>query len=158
MANKLYKSEEIEFENGHTTLARPLTIKKLKVFQQIFEEYGNDLRRMTEILEGLQDSIHKAKQSNEPTEEIYASAKDKAKDYKTYNDTLCEASLVALRAWGVKDERGQAVEDIDIEYVEETLDILTAQRICEVAGNFSLGDLSDEEVVTGKAGAQRIQN
>lgn len=148
---KHYTSQNVEFQNGDTTVARPLTIKSLRKFMEIFNDYGADMARQAEI---INDALVKAKADEKEGVDKDQAAKDRMKeaqqllkeeDLMDYVDALCQGSLIALRTWGVSTGRGTklAEEKVDMDYVEEHLDMETAERICEIAGGLKLGDQDD---------------
>jgi len=160
---KHYFSETIELQNGDHTLARPLTIRSLREFQEVFKDYGTAVSRQTEI---MQEAISKAKrdEKDDAIEDKERSARDhfaeaqkliKEENLMDYVDVLCQGALIALRSWDIKTPKGTKVplDKIDMDYIEENLDTQTAERICEVAGSMTLGDTSEESAEPGKAGA-----
>lgn len=138
--NKYYTTEEIEFFNGDTTSARPLPIKPLKALQAVFEEYADDMRRLATIMGEVQEKTRELSEKKEDPEAYLQEQKDRTSGLMSWNDCLCQGSLIALEVWKVKNSKKQPVQ-VDMDYVEETLDVPTAQRICEIAGNFKTGDL-----------------
>lgn len=141
MAAKYYQSELIEFQNGDTTNARQLTIKRLKALTQILTEFEKQQmklnRRISEYVEKRvkEDKVSEELAMEEITDEI------DEEDLPTYLDTLQAAALVALDQWGVKDSRAKSVQVSD-EYIEDNLDYPTLQKIVEIAGSLELGDKS----------------
>lgn len=142
-----YHSEPIEFQNGHTCVAKPLTIKNLRLLQDLFERYTDDTRKVQLVLAKLTEDTNALAGKVEEQDELFKKAKADMKKIKAldWTDVLVEGALIALRSWGVKDAAGKTVDDISQEYVEEFLDIPTLERINEVAGNMDLGDLSQKE-------------
>ena len=151
-AKKYYHSEEIEFQNGATVVAKPLPIKKLKVLQKVFEDYGYDLRKLANIQQDLMNETKKLQEKGEDPDPLFESTREKLDkmELMSWEDAIVAGALVALNCWHVKDVKGKTV-DISEEYVEENLDAATAERICEVAGNFQIGQLSESQSAEGKA-------
>lgn len=146
MANKkLYIQEDIEFQNGHSTKARPLPIGKLKIVQNIFEDYTADLQRYSSALQKANKRMQEAADKDEDIDPIVEEWRTKVKEanYITYEDALVEACAVALAHWKVYDEKRKEVA-VDQDYCTENLDTATATRICEIAANIKLGELSEE--------------
>lgn len=141
---KHYHSEPVEFQNGHTTIAKPLTIKKLRLLQDLFEEYTDDTRKVQMIIAKLTDENAALAGKPEEQEKLYAKAKADIKKLKAidWTDVLVRGALIALNSWGVKEPTGKTVDDITQEYIEDNLDVPTLERINEVAGNMDLGELS----------------
>lgn len=155
-AKKYYISEEIEFQNGATVVAKPLPIKKLKVLQKVFEEYGEDLRKLANIQQDLMNKTRELQEKGEDPEPVYLEAKTKLEELNlmSYEDCLVDGALVALNSWLVKDVKGKTVE-ITSEWVEDNGDQPTLERVCEVAGNMEIGQLSGKaEDSEGKAPGQ----
>lgn len=150
-AKKYYVSEEIEFLDGATVVARPLPIKKLKLLQKVFEQYGEDLRRLANVQQDLMNKTKELQEKGEDPDALYEETKKKVEEMElmSYEDCLVEGALLALNSWHVKDVKGKTV-DVSSEYVEDVLDPKTAERICEIAGNFEVGQLTED--AEGKAG------
>lgn len=150
---KHYHSETIEFQNGHTTVAKPLTIGKLRLLQDLFEEFGEDTRKVQLLMAKLVDDTQKLAGKDEEQEALFKKAKADIKKMKplSYTDTVVRGALIALNAWGVKDASMKPVDEIDLDYIENNLDLPTLERINEVAGNMNLGDVSEADVELGKA-------
>ena len=148
MANrKYYHSEVIEFQNGDKTIAKQLTLKKLKIVNKIFSEHDAEQRKNQRRIDA---AIAQAKQEdpkNFDEEDVFRAVSQEIEDEggKTYVDTLADGCVIALNAWGVMNERDKKVADIDIDYVEENLDFPTMARICEIAGSMELGKRDDAE-------------
>lgn len=155
MANKkYYTTETIEFQNGDKTIAKPLTLKKLRAFSEVWNDYTESLQKSVRYMEEIRDEAIKNGDKTPDVSKIFE-AKEKAGEVPeeltnapTYLDTLAQCSLIALTRWGVTTSKEKAVE-VDMDYVEEELDADTMTRICEVAGSMKLGDISDD--VEGKA-------
>lgn len=149
MANKkYYVSETIEFQNGDETVAKQLTIKKLKLLNEIFADHE---KRTQEDRKRITKAVNEAKnKKNFDEDQVIEDALaeiEKEGNSLSYIDVLTAAALVALNAWGVKDQKGRKVE-VDAEYIEENLDYPTITRICEIGGSMELGNTGDDE---GKA-------
>lgn len=139
-----YHSEPIEFQNGDSCVAKPLTIKKLRDLQELFELYTDDTRKVQLILARVQEETQAAAGKAEEQEEIFKKAKAELKKLKAldWTDVLVRGAVIALSSWGVTTKTGGKVEEINQDYVEENLDVPTLERINEVAGNMDLGELS----------------
>lgn len=151
MANKrYYHSEDIEFQNGDKTVAKQLTIKKLKVLTEIFNEHDKiqraNQRRVDEAVEAARQEAIKEKKPKPDEADIYfqVSEEIEAEGGKSYLDYLMEGTLVSIDTWGVKDKASKKVE-VDLEYIEDNLDFPTMKRICEIAGSMELGGVGDDE-------------
>lgn len=165
MTTRLYHSEDLTFQNDHTTSARPLPIKKLKLLQKVFETHIDDQRRQAMAMQEIMTAIRKEEENTDPEtrkstaemEELYGEHRKRLEDMDLmdWNEVLIRGSLLALNVWGVKDASGAKV-DVNREYVEDNMDVPTAQRICEIAGNFKTGELNqsgDASDAEGKAQA-----
>lgn len=158
MANKkYYTSETIEFQNGDRTEARPLTLRKLKAFSEIFNDYTIRVQKASRYMESLYDEAEAAGEKNPDVEAIYKARKEAGEipeevlgfdDGDSYIDTLTACALIALLKWGVESESKKPV-GVDLDYIEEEIDVATITRICEIAGSMKLGDISDD--IEGKA-------
>lgn len=144
---KHYHSETVEFQNGHSTVAKPLTIKNLRKLQELFELYTEDTRKVQQVMAKLVDETQALAGKPEEQEKLFVKAKADIKKLKPldWTDVLVRGALIALRAWGVVDANGLTVEEITQDYAEEYLDVPTLERINEVAGNMDLGELSQKE-------------
>lgn len=159
MANKkYYTSEVIEFQNGDKTVAKPLTLKKLKAFSEVWTEYNEGLQAASAFMRKLEeDALAKDKKLTKETVDIEAlfelakasgEVPEELENTPSYIDTLAATSLIALSKWGVTNDKEKPV-NVDLEYIEEELDVATLSRINEIAGSMQLGDISDD--VEGKA-------
>lgn len=155
MANKkYYTSEVIEFQNGDHTIAKPLTLKKLKAFSEVYNEYAEAITAVTGLMEELTEKA-KAEGNKDPNPgKLYEAAKEAGElpddfdEGPSYLDTLISCALIALSRWGVVNDKQKAVT-VDVEYIEDELDIPTITRICEIAGSMQLGETQADEA--GKA-------
>lgn len=140
---KLYYEEKVEFQNGHTTTARPLPIRKLKLLQSVFEDYGKDTRKVAVIIKEVNDTITEMQERGESIEDFVEKKNQEVEDgqFMSYEDCLVSAALIALNHWGVINEKNKNIGEVTEEYVEEELDVPTLTRICEIAGNFKTGQL-----------------
>lgn len=147
MANKkYYHSEVIEFQNEDSTVAKQLTIKKLKNLTGLFKDYDKEQRAVQKRIE---DEVAEAKKKNPLFDEstVYDRVQEEleAEGGNTYLDILAQGSVIALNAWGVKDVRNKKISEIDIDYVEENLDYPTMARVCEIAGSMELGNKDEAD-------------
>jgi len=137
---KYYHQEVIELQNGDLTNARQLTLKKLRLLNEIFTDHDKEQRQGQKRIE---KAIEEAKKADPRVDEdeivAEVSAQMQAEGAKSYIDVIAEGALLALTSWGVKDQKGKTVE-VDEEYVEENLDFPTMSRICEIAGSMELGN------------------
>lgn len=152
--NKYFKVETVEFQNGDSTLARPLVIKKYRVFMDVFAEYNDMLQRQYKGIALIASEIEAKKEAKEEFDED-AYFKERSAEYITesdasYVDTLIRGTVVALKTWGVKTESEGNIT-VDQDYVEDNLDLHEMTKICEIAGSMELGDISGD--VEGKAKA-----
>lgn len=151
MANKkYYHSEVVEFQNGDKTVARQLTITKLKILTKLFKEHDSESRK---VQRRIDEEILAAKKKDPKADEqaLFEEIQEQieAEGGKTYIDTLVDGAVLALNAWGVKDNKEKNVTEVDTEYVEEHLDYPTLQRVCEIAGSMELGNKTEGD--EGKA-------
>lgn len=147
MANrKYYHSEVIEFQNGDKTLAKQLTIKKLKVLNKLFTEHDAEQRKNQRRIDQALAEEKKAHPKDFDEQDVLerVTAEIEAEGGKTYVDTLADGCVIAITSWGVTDEREKKVANTDLDYVEENLDFPTMARICEIAGSMELGKRDDE--------------
>lgn len=151
--NTHFKVEEIRFQNGDYTNAKPLVLSKYRAFSEIWNEYHESLGKQFRFMSKIEKEARKRERSEEEFDkEEFIS--DKAAEYDkehnpgSYMDTLAKAGLVALKHWGVFDNKENEVK-VDKEYLENTVDMDTLTRICEVAGSLKLGNVEDD--VEGKA-------
>lgn len=143
---KYYHSEVIEFQNEDTTIAKQLTIKKLKLLTNLFKDHDKEQRKHERRILA---EIDEAKKANKEVDEqeIFDRVQEEleAEGSATYIDTLAAGCVIALNAWGVKTPGSKKVTNLDVDYVEENLDYPTMARVCEIAGSMELGSTKDDE-------------
>lgn len=147
MANrKYYHSEVIEFQNGDKTVAKQLTIKKLKVLNKLFTEHDAEQRKNQRRIDQALAEAKKADPKNFDEQDVLEKVTNEIEEEggKSYVDTLADGCIIALNAWGVTDQREKKVEIVE-DYVEDNLDFPTMARICEIAGSMELGKRDDSE-------------
>ena len=142
---KYYHQEVIELQNGDVTNARQLTLKKLRLLNEIFTEHDKEQRRGQKRIEKAISDAKKA-DPNVDEEDVINEINNQMQEEgaKSYIDVIADGALLALTSWGVKDQKGKTVE-VDEEYVEENLDFPTMSRICEIAGSMELGNKENGE-------------
>src|SRR5690349_11054541 len=134
MAKKYFHSEVLEFQNGDTTVAKQLTIKKLRALTEVISDFekhqmGLNKRVSDYVAAAAKKGVDPEEATRQVSEEI------DSEDHPTYLDMLQAGTLIALNQWGVKDSKSKSIQNIDDEYIEETLDYPTMQRIVEIAGS-----------------------
>ena len=152
---KHYVSEVIELENGDQIWARNLPIKKLKIFHKELQKWTDYL---SETQEAVKELEVKAAEIADKEDRVYDDVllelqKEYDKEHKddmTFIDVCANCTLIALGSWTIRNEKNQTVDNtkIDLEYVEENIDMLSLNRIMQIAGAMELGDVSKLE---GKA-------
>lgn len=152
---KHYVSEIIELENGDQIWAKNLPIKKLKIFHKELQKWTDYL---TETQEAVKELEVRAAEIAEKDQRDYDDVlvelqKQYDKDHRddmTFIDVCANCALIALGSWTIRNEKNQTVDNgtIDIDYIEENIDMLSLNRIMQIAGAMELGDVSKLE---GKA-------
>lgn len=156
MAKTHFKTEIIEFENGHHTTARALVVKKYRLFMDVFSGYQKLVADQIKVVKKVSKEIEAKQKAGEEfnDEEYFLQRVEEELGAQVdtddqYVDTLVKCSVIALKTWGVKDETEGDIAKIDQNYVEDNLDLHELTKICEIAGSMKLGDVSGD--AEGKA-------
>lgn len=147
---KYYHSEVIEFQNDDKTVAKQLTIKRLRLLTTLFGDYEKDQTAKHKRVKDAVEAARGSKGFNEDEIVERVAAEIEAEGGESYLDILVSGTIIALHTWGVKDQKSKSVE-VDRDYVEDNLDYPTMVRICEIAGSMELGNLEGSDG-SGKAG------
>lgn len=149
---KHYVSEIIELENGDQIWARNLPIKQLKVFHKELQKWTDYLGETQKAVKDLEvqavELADKDKREYEDVLEELQQQYDKDhRDDMTFIDVCANCALVALGSWTIRNEKNQSVdnEKVDIDYIEENVDMLSLNRIMQIAGAMELGDVNKLE-------------
>lgn len=149
---KHYAEEVITLQNGDEATARNLPISKLKLFHAEYKRWTDHAKEQRKIYEALaEEAKEKAAGDEEKQERILEELLDKEEERQedglTYVDVATDCALIALRCWRVRASGGKTVEpdQIDIDYVQDNVDVVTLDRILQVAGAMTTGDVSDLE-------------
>lgn len=152
---KHYAEEVIILQNGDEVFAKNLPISKLKVFHKEFGRWSDHLKIQEKLYEALtEEAEEKAGGDEEKAKKILADLVEKAdkddEEQLTYVDVATDCALIALQCWRIRGSAGKTVEpdSIDREYVEDNVDLITLDRVLQVAGAMSTGDVNELE---GKA-------
>lgn len=154
-SKKHYVTEIIELENGDQIYAKNLPIKRLKIFHKELQKWTDYLTDTQEAVKQLEvDAAEIAEKDGRAYEDVLVElqrAYDKEhRDDITFIDVCANCALVALGTWMIRNEKNQSVDNdkIDLDYIEENIDMLSLNRIMQVAGAMELGDVNKLE---GKA-------
>lgn len=160
MANskKHFVEEIITLSNGDQIYAKNLPIRQLRLFHKELETWTEHLDFTKGEIKRLErESRAEAEKDDNKTYEDILEEKqkeyDKAhKDDITFIDVSVNCALIALGTWMVRNEKNQTLDKskIDKDYIEENVDMLSLNRIMEIAGAMQMGDVSKLE---GKAQA-----
>lgn len=149
---KHYAEEVIVLQNGDEVFAKNLPISKLKLFHKEFGKWSDHLKKQEKLYETLvEESNEKSDGDEAKAEKILADLIQKEEDSQeeglTYVDVAADCALIALQCWRIRSASGKTVEPdaIDSEYVDENLDMITLDRILQIAGAISIGDVNELE-------------
>ena len=152
---KHYAEEIIVLQNGDEVYAKNLPISKLKIFHKEFQRWTDHLKDQEKRYNALvEEAEEKADGDEAKAKKILADLVDKeAEDREedlTYVDVASDCALIALQCWRIRSTTGKTVDSdaIDLEYVQDNLDLITLDRILQVAGAMNTGDVNELE---GKA-------
>lgn len=152
---KHYVSEIIELENGDQIWAKNLPIKKLKIFHKELQKWTDYLMETKENIQALEvEAAEIAEKDKREYDDVLSELqKQYDKDHRddiTFIDVCASCALVALGSWTIRNEKNQSVDNdkIDLDYIEENVDMLSLNRIMQIAGAMELGDVNKLE---GKA-------
>lgn len=152
---KHYAEEIIVLQNGDEVYAKNLPISKLKIFHKEFQRWSDHLKNQEKRYNALvEEAEEKAGGDEDKSRKILADLVDKeAEDSDedlTYVDVATDCALIALQCWRIRSTAGKTVEpeSIDRDYVEEYVDLITLDRVLQVAGAMNTGDVNELE---GKA-------
>lgn len=152
---KHYAEEIIVLQNGDEVYAKNLPISKLKIFHKEFQRWTDHLKdqekRYNALVEEAEDKADgdEAKAKKILADLVDKEAEDREEDL-TYVDVASDCALIALQCWRIRSTTGKTVDSdaIDLEYVQDNLDLITLDRILQVAGAMNTGDVNELE---GKA-------
>lgn len=151
-AKKHYAEEIITLQNGDEATARNLPISKLKVFHNEYKKWTEHTKAQRKIFMALEEEAkEKAQGDEEKTEKILQELLDleeeRNQDGMTYVDVATDCALIALQCWRIRGSNGKTVEPdaIDLEYVQDNVDMVTLDRILQVAGAMTTGDVNELE-------------
>jgi len=154
---KHFITEVIELANGDQIWAKNLPIKQLKVFHKELQKWTDYLSEMQDNIKELEVKAQEIADNEEREYEKVLSELQKAydkehKDDMTFIDVCANCALIALGSWTIRNEKNQTVDNdkIDLDYIEENVDMLSLNRIMQIAGAMELGDVNKLE---GKAQA-----
>lgn len=149
---KHYAEEVITLQNGDEVFAKNLPISKLKMFHKEFNRWTDHVKEQEKIYNALvEEAEAKAGGDEEKAktilDELVKQEEESDKEGLTYVDVAADCALIALQCWRIRSTAGKNVEpdSIDSEYVEENLDMITLDRILQVAGAISIGDVNELE-------------
>jgi len=152
---KHFVAEIIELENGDQIWARNLPIKKLKVFHKELQKWTDYLTETQEAVKELEVKAAEVaeKEDREYEDVLIELQKQYDKEHRddmTFIDVCANCALIALGSWTIRNEKNQTVDNdkIDMDYIEENIDMLSLNRIMQIAGAMELGDVNKLE---GKA-------
>lgn len=152
---KHYAEEIIVLQNGDEVYAKNLPISKLKIFHKEFQRWTDHLKDQEKRYNALvEESEEKADGDEAKAKKILADLVDKeaeeTQEDLTYVDVASDCALIALQCWRIRSTTGKSVDSdaIDLEYVQDNLDLITLDRILQVAGAMNTGDVNELE---GKA-------
>lgn len=149
---KHYVSEIIELENGDQIWARNLPIKKLKVFHKELQKWTDYLSETQENIKALEvEAAEKSEKDqreyDDVLNELQKQYDEDHRDDMTFIDVCANCALIALGSWTIRNEKNQTVDSstIDMDYIEENIDMLSLNRIMQIAGAMELGDVNKLE-------------
>ena len=152
---KHYAEEVIVLQNGDEVYAKNLPISKLKIFHKEFARWTEHLKTQEKRYNALvEESEEKSDGDEAKAEKILADLIEKeeqdSEETLTYVDVATDCALVALQCWRIRSTTGKTIEPdaIDQEYVADNVDLITLDRILQVAGAMNTGDVNELE---GKA-------
>lgn len=152
---KHYAEEIIVLQNGDEVYAKNLPISKLKIFHKEFQRWTDHLKNQEKRYNALvEEAEEKAGGDEAKAKKILAELVDKEAEENqedlTYVDVASDCALIALQCWRIRSTTGKSVDSdaIDLEYVQDNLDLITLDRILQVAGAMNTGDVNELE---GKA-------
>jgi len=151
-AKKYYPEEVITLHNGDEATARNLPISKLKVFHEEYKKWTDHTTAQRKIFNALEEEAKEKAQGDEEKAEKILEAlleeEDKRnEDGLTYVDVASKCALIALQCWRIRASNGKTVDPdaIDLEYVQDNADMVTLDRILQVAGAMTTGDVNELE-------------
>lgn len=151
---KHYAEEVITLQNGDEVFAKNLPISKLKMFHKEFDRWNEHVKVYRKRYEALaEEAEEKAGGDEEKMEKILSDLLEKDQedtndeDELTYVDVATDCALIALQCWRIRSSSGKTVEpdSIDTEYVQNYIDVITLDRILQVAGAVNIGDVNELE-------------
>lgn len=149
-SKKHYPEEIIVLQNGDEVTARNLPISKLKLFHKEFSRWSDHLKAQEELYEAfLEEAQEKGGDDEEKVEKILQKLikeeEDANPDTLTYVDVASDCALIALQCWKIRGHNNRTVEAdaVDLEYVQDNTDMVTLDRILQVAGAITIGDVNE---------------
>lgn len=149
---KHYAEEVIVLQNGDEVQAKNLPISKLKLFHKEFGRWSDHMKEQEKIYNVLVDEADVKAEGDDAKrerilEELIKEEEDSNEEGLTYVDVAADCALIALQCWRIRSTSGKTVDAdaIDREYVEEYVDMITLDRILQVAGAITIGDVNELE-------------
>ena len=149
---KHYAEETIVLQNGDEVFAKNLPISKLKMFHKEFNRWSDHLKDQQKVYEALEAEAETKAEGDEKKaasilEDLVKQEEESNDETLTYVDVASDCALIALQCWRIRSTNGKTVDpdEIDTEYVQENLDMITLDRILQVAGAITIGDVNELE-------------
>ena len=149
-AKKHYAEEIIVLQNGDEVTAKNLPISKLKLFHKEFSRWTDHIKAQEELYEALvEEANEKAEGDEKKAEKILAKLikeeEDRNEEELTYVDVATDCALIALQCWKIRGANNRTVEPdaVDEDYVADNVDMITLDRILQVAGAITTGDVNE---------------
>lgn len=150
---KHYAEETIILQNGDEVTAKNLPISKLKLFHKEFSRWSDIVKKNQELLKAFEEEAQEKSEGDEAKaekilEQLIKEEEDRSDgDELTYVDVASDCALIALRCWKIRGSNNRPVEGdaIDLEYVQDNVDMVTLDRILQVAGAITIGDVNELE-------------
>lgn len=151
-SKKHYAEETITLQNGDEVTAKNLPISKLKLFHKEFGRWSEHLKKQERLFEALKEEAETKAEGDEEKaqkilDDLVRKEEEREEEGLTYVDVASDCALIALQSWRVRAEKGITIDpdEIDLEYVQENIDMITLDRILQIAGAVTIGDVNELE-------------